>query len=479
MKLYPMPEKYEKISSEYTVTCRGENVGVYSCDVSAHPFNQVWPGYQRPKSQTEKSAFLMLSSDDAVTLDISPKKSFEKVTVRPLSRKITPKAENGTVKITFPSAGQYIVEFDNPHNVLAVFINPEKSFEKEGDVLYFGPGVHYADKRIELSDNRTVFIDEGAVLYGAFEAFDKKNIKIVGYGIIDNSLMKREHEINGCSILKKDRGEDSGNPIFLERCENVLIEGVTIVDSSGWNVYLDGCHDITVDNIKIIGQWRYNADGVDFCNCQRGVIRKSFLRNFDDCITVKGFKRNNHLPCEDILAEGCVLWCDWGRALEVGAETSAPYMKNITFRDCDIVFGTHIMMDVQHGDRATVENVRFENIRAEYRAFSEAPLLQESDDAVYSNLDDKYMASLFEVIAIKTMWAIDKDSGVMHDIYFKDIAVTTEDDHLPKNPRILSTDGEDRIRDIYFENITVNASPCDMETLSVKVGDGAKNIFWK
>lgn len=479
MKLYPMPEKYEKASSEYTVTCRGENVGFYSCDVSAHPLNQVWPGYQRPKSQTEKSAFVMLSSDDAVTLDISPKKSFEKVTVRPLSRKITPEVSDGTVKITFPSAGQYIVEFDNPHNTLAVFINPEKSFENDGDVLYFGPGVHYFDKRIELSDNQTVFIDEGAVLYGALEAFDKKNIKIVGYGIIDNSLMKREHEINGCSVLKKDRNDDSGNPIFLERCENVLIEGITIVDSSGWNVYLDGCHDITVDNIKIIGQWRYNADGVDFCNCQRGVIKNSFLRTFDDCITVKGFKRNNHLPCEDILADGCVLWCDWGRALEVGAETSAPYMKNITFRDCDIVFGTHIMMDVQHGDRATVENVRFEDIRAEYRKTAEAPLLQESCEETYKNLDAAYMPSLFEIIAIKTMWAIDEESGVMKNIYFKDISVTTEDGRIPKGARICSTDGETRIRDVHFENISVNGLLCDIDTFEVNIGDGAENIIWK
>ncbi len=479
MKLYPKPCEYEKLSSEYVVTVAGEELCVYSCDVSAHPFNQVWPGYQRVREQTEKSAFVMLSSDGGVTLDIEPKKSFEKATVRPLSKKIAPQIEDGKVKITFPEAGQYIVEFDNPHNTLAVFINPEKSFEKEGNVLYFGPGVHYVDKRIELSDGQTVFIDEGAVLYGAIEAFDKKDIKIIGYGIIDNSRMKREEEINGCSILAKERGEDSGNPIFLERCENVLIEGVTFVNSSGWNVYLDGCRDVTVDNIKIIGQWRYNADGVGFCNCQKSVIRRSFLRTFDDCITVKGFKRNNTLPCEDILAKGCVLWCDWGRALEVGAETSAPYMRNITFRDCDIVYGTHIMMDVQHGDRATVENVRFEDIRAEYRKTAEAPLLQNNRGETYKNLDSSYMPSLFEVVAIKTMWAIDKESGEMSDIYFKDISVVTEDGRIPQNPRIFSSDGEARIRDIYFENITVNGASQDMDTLALKVGQGAENIIWK
>jgi len=481
MKLYPMPCEYEKISSEYVVRALGEELGVYSCDVSAHPFNQVWPGYQRPTDQTEKSAFVMLSSDAEITLEIKPRRSFSSVAVRPLSKKITPKVEDGMVRITFPGVGQYVVEFDSPHNALAVFINPEKSFEKEaqGNVIRFEKGVHVLKDRLELESNTTVLIDEGAVLYGAIEAFDEANIRIVGYGIIDNSLMRREEEINGCSILAKGRGKDSGNPIFLERCEHVLIEGVTLVNSSGWNVYLDGCRDVVVDNIKIIGQWRYNADGVDFCNCRRGVIKNSFLRTFDDCITVKGFKRNNLLPCEDILTERCVLWCDWGRALEVGAETSAPYMKNITFRNCDIVFGTHIMMDVQHGDRATVENVRFEDIRAEYRKTAEAPLLQESRGDTYKNLDASYMPALFEVIARKTMWAIDRESGDMHDIYFKNISVTTEDGRLPTGARICSAGGEERIRDVYFENVTVNGAPCDMETLKVKIGDGAKNIIWK
>jgi hypothetical protein len=154
-------------------------------------------------------------------------------------------------------------------------------------------------------------------------------------------------------------------------------------------------------------------------------------------------------------------------------------MKDITFRDCDIIFGTHIMMDVQHGDRATVENVRFENIRAEYRKTAEAPLLQSVRGEVYKNLDESYMPSLFEVIAIKTMWAIDDESGVMKNIYFKDISVTTEDGRIPKGSRICSTDGEARIRDVYFENITQNGILCDMAAFEVNIGDGAENIIWK
>ena len=482
MKIYTFPKEYEKKSIEYSVSCCGNMIKVYSCDVSAVPFNQVWPGYQRDKNQTEETAYVMLSADEEVTLDIEPKRNFKKVTVRPLSKEIVPIVDNGNVRVTFPSKGQYTVEFDDSHHVLNVFVNPEKEFgvnKNDAGVLYFGQGVHYVDERIALDDGQIVFIDEGAVVYGAIEAIDKKNIKIVGYGIIDNSHMERGDEINGCAALAPDTNKNLGNPIFLNRCENVLIEGVTIVNSSGWSIYLDGCRDVMVDNIKLIGMWRYNADGCDFCNCTNATIKNSFLRTFDDCIVVKGFKLNNNLPVENILADNCVLWCDWGRNLEVGAETSAPYMKNIRFKNCDIIHGCHVMLDIQHGDRAKISDVIFEDIRIEYRAKTQYPLLQETKDAVYENQDENYMPALFEVIAGSTMWSVDKYSGIVSDVYFKNITITAEEESAPLSLKISNRDGEDKINDIYFENIILNGKKQKIEDLQLNIDPKVKNVAWK
>ena len=482
MKIYNFPKKYEKKSTDFIVRCDGEDIPVYSCDTSAVPLNQVWPGYQRPIEQTEKSSFLMLSSNENLTLDIIPKKNFDNITVRPLSKGIKPQIEEGLVRVAFPGIGQYTVEFGNIHQVLTVFINPEKEFtvdKSDNNIMYFGPGIHHINERIKLNDGQTVFIDEGAVLYGAIEAVDKKNIRIIGYGILDNSNMKRANEMNGCAVLAPDAGENTGNPIFLNRCENVLIEGITIVNSSGWSIYVDGCADVTVDNIKLIGMWRYNSDGCDVCNSKNVILKNSFLRNFDDCIVIKGFKLNNNLPLENVIAENCVLWCDWGRALEVGAETSAPYMKEIKFRNCDIISGCHIMMEIQHGDRAQISNVYFEDIRVEYRARTDSPQYQKSIDDTYLQKNDNYMPTLFAIVIGKNMWAIDDESGNLKNIYFKDIAVTTEDGRVPKNSRISVRDGKDRIDGVFFENITVNGEKCNMDTIIEKVDSGAKNISWK
>lgn len=481
MKIYSFPKEYEKRSDDFNVTCEKGNIDVYSCDVSAYPLNRVWPGKQRDFYQTEKSSFVMIGSDGEVTLSIKPSSEFSKVQVRPLSKEIVPEISDGTVKITFPGIGQYSVEFDDKHNTITVFINPEKDFvidKNDSKVIYFGAGVHIIDKRIELEDNQTVFIDEGAVLYGSINATDKKNIRVIGYGILDNSRMLRANEINGCAVLDPDAGEMTGNPIFFNRCENVIVDGITIVNSSGWNIYLDGCINAMVNNIKIIGQWRYNADGCDFCNCTNGVLQNSYLRTFDDCVTVKGFKLNKLLPVQNISVKNCVLWCDWGRNLEIGAETCAPYIRDIVFENCDIIHGSAVMLDIQHGDRAELSNVLFEDIRVEYSGDEQALMLQTKEDEEYPSKGMESVPVLFELIAGCTMWSIDDYSGSMRDVYMKNIKILTHDSMIPQGSRIMTKDEADKISDVYFENITVNGEQCSWDSVGVKIDNGIRGIYY-
>lgn len=488
MKLYPFAEEYNKKSKDFRVFASEREIDVYSCDVSAYPLNRVWSGKQRDMSQTEKASFVMLGSDFDVTLEIIPEKKFKDIAVRPLSKAIKSLVSNGKIKVTFPGCGQYSLELDGMHNPLIVFINPEKCFEVDKnspDVLYFGRGVHRFVERIELRDNQTVFIDEGAVLYGSLNASCKKNIKVVGYGILDNSLMKRANEINGCAILAPDAGKNAGNPIFFDRCENVEIEGVTIVNSSGWNIYLDGCKDITVDNIKLIGQWRYNADGCDFCNCTNGTIRNSFLRTFDDCITVKGFKLNNELPVENILAENCVLWCDWGKAFEIGAETCAPYLKNITFCDCDVIHGGSIMLDIAQGDGGDIYDVLFDNIRLEYSGCEMFPAIQFEDSTEYVDFDKEFTPTPFCILTGVTMWSIDDYCGNLTNVRFRDIKISAYDGILfdsiyEKNPfgggKIKTDEKCGKISGVHFENVTINGRKCNFSEFGIEISGRVDNV---
>jgi hypothetical protein len=52
-------------------------------------------------------------------------------------------------------------------------------------------------------------------------------------------------------------------------------------------------------------------------------------------------------------------------------------MTGIEFRDIDIIRTCHIAMDIQHGDRAAVHGIRFENIRVEVDDFNPRPTIQQ------------------------------------------------------------------------------------------------------
>src|ERR1035438_9078760 len=86
---WPAPDG-EKLSEDYTVRVNGQAVPVYSCRVSAFPLNQVWPGYQRPMDQTELASFAYWEMSGPVTVEVSAKRAFQSVAVRPTSRGIKP-----------------------------------------------------------------------------------------------------------------------------------------------------------------------------------------------------------------------------------------------------------------------------------------------------------------------------------------------------------------------------------------------------
>jgi Endopolygalacturonase len=443
VKLYPFP-KDESYSDSFDITVDGTNVKSYLSHVSAVPFNQVWPGYQRPFHQTEFCSFVSFGMEESVILRVKPNIPFEKVQIRPLSKNIVPHIENGTITFSISVCGQYTLELDGYHNTLCIFANPIKEYaikKSMPNVLYFAAGIHYPGK-ITLESNQTLFLEEGAIVHTAVLCENVQNVRILGHGILDNSTFPR----------------GGSNPIRLSGSSNVLIDGVTIRDASEWSIIVGKCENIMIDNIKLIGMWRYNSDGVDFCNSANCVIKNSFLRNYDDCIVVKGLIRMADKNTENILAENCVLWCDWGRALEVGAETCAKEMRDIIFKDCDIIHSTHIAMDIQHTDSAYVHDVTFENIRAEFDDRYEEPYLQSEKGEVYHDPSRGFMPSLFVLQLEKGMWSQQKEFGTLHEIRFCNITVYSN--QMPPS-YFTNANDESSVSEVIIENLVINGRRID------------------
>jgi hypothetical protein len=451
MVIHPAPEG-ERMSEFYTLTANGEPVPVYSCRVSAMPFNQVWPGYQRPLDQTELAAFASIDTAGPLKISVASFRDIQDIVVRPLSKNIIPTTRDHRIDFTIQEPGHFTIEINGWHHAFHLFINPLEgsipAFDDE-DVLYFPPGVHHPGK-IQLESHQTVYIAGGAVVYGSFHAHEASDITICGRGIID--------------VSESERGQ-GGGAIRLSDCNAITIDGLILRDPDVWCCSLFGCRQAEINNLKLVGLWRYNADGIDICNSRDIHIRDCFVRAFDDNIVFKGLKWESERrstsyhqrPVRDIVVERCVVWNDWGRAFEIGAETSAPEIANIVFRDCDIIRTTHIAMDIQHGDRALVHDIRFENIRVEVDESNLRPRLQQTRGETYTvDHEDDYLPYLFYIIIRHNYYSKDKELGQVQDILFKDITVNGK---MPPS-YFKGEDGEHNVERVVIDNLVVNGQPC-------------------
>ena len=434
-ELYVGPEG-EPQSDDFSVRVNGLEAFVYQARVSAMPVNQVWPGYQRPLDQTELASFAYFDTTGPVQVEIISRKPIENVTIRPRSYGIQASVTGQTISFQLEKPCQVVVEVNDWHNALHLFANPLETVvpsPDESKVRYFGPGVHEAGL-ITLHTDETLYIAAGAVVYGYVRAEKADNVRILGRGVLDAS--------------KVDRSA-GGAMIVLRECAHAQIEGIILRDPHVWTVMPTGCRDVRISNIKLIGLWRYNADGIDVVNSQDVLVEDCFVRSFDDSLVVKGLDHYDHYErfgpeVRNIVWRNCVVWNDWGRGLEIGAETQAPVMENILFQNCDVVHFVHRAMDIQHGDRALVRDVRFEDIRVEEPITEGAMIAEET----YAPED---LGFLIELIIYFTMWNKDPERGKIEAVRFKDIQILTP---LTLRTNIVGYDTTHLVRDVTFENLT-------------------------
>ncbi|MFZ4394755.1 MAG: glycosyl hydrolase family 28 protein [Kiritimatiellia bacterium] len=444
--IHPAPVA-EPASPDYTVAINGQPVFVHQARVSAQPINQVWPGYQRPLEQTEIAAFAAWDMSGPVEVSVVCTRPIRNVKVRPSARGIQPAQDGQTLRFTLDRPGQLTVEVNGMHQALHLFANPlETDLPDPTDpaVRYFGPGVH-APGVIRMTSGQTVYLAAGALVHGAILAEKADNITIRGRGILDGSQMER----GAVSAL-----------INTIDCSQVVIEGLTLRDPCGWTVVPVLCRHVQIRNIKLIGLWRYNADGIDFVNSRNCSLEDTFVRSYDDCIVFKGLQgwasaKCNFEPVTEIQVRRCVLWCDWGRALEIGAETMASEISNLLFEDCDIIHSLDVAMDLQNGDRAHCHNLLFKNIRVELDDDQTQPMYQTAKGQVYQAAG-RHISQLIVAVIGKNMWSHDTLRGRTEQIRFQDLAVAAWT--MPEI-YLAGLDAEHMVQDITIENLRVNGCP--------------------
>ena len=476
------------VSNDYLVFVNGKEVPVYTCRISEYPFNSYYPGRQRQIDQTEIVSFVNLVSDETISIEVEPltKTAYERIMLKPYSKGVKVEKNGNRLCFSLSVNGGYVLELDDYHGALYIFNNkPCPCENKDSVTYYFDKGIHFAGK-ITLKSNESVYVDKDAYVYGCIFAEDAENIKIYGNGIFDDSTEERVTP-HGYEPFT------NGNVKFYD-CKNVKISGVGFTNSAMWCINVFHCFDVVLDGINVFGQWRYNTDGVDIVNSRRVTVKNSFIHSFDDTITIKGIDRYGFEDCTDIVAENCVLWCDWGRTLEIGFETECREYRDITFRNCDILRGAYAVCDIQNGDRAEVYNVTFEDIRIELESFYTPEVLQKDYYQKYDAQDKIEISKIFAITNLRfrehyTIAGGDtSDYGKsyfagVHDILVKDIYVYCDEkivrDYGKKAVRVTVKNKipTTEYKNIVVENVLFNGEKLAAEDMDISVEGCAAEVL--
>ena len=128
-------------------------------------------------------------------------------------------------------------------------------------------------------------------------------------------------------------------PQFVQpyKCKNVLIEGVTIVDSPMWELHPVLCENVTIRRVHIASHGP-NNDGCDPESCKDVLIEDCFFDTGDDCIAIKSGRNNDGrrlaTPTENVIVRGCTMKDGHG-GVTIGSEISGG-VRNVFAENCQM-----------------------------------------------------------------------------------------------------------------------------------------------
>jgi len=191
-----------------------------------------------------------------------------------------------------------------------------------------------------------------------------KNVSIIGEGIIDGNADYG----NWWHDVKTKRTAWRPRTVFLNKCENILIEGITIQNSPSWTI-----HSLMCQNMKVIGanienpKDAPNTDGFDPESCSNVLVLGSRFSVGDDCIAIKSGKfitsRKYPIPSKDIYIRNCLMEFGHG-AVVIGSEMSGGvrdvYVERCIFESTDR--GIRIKTRRGRGDTGIIDGIHASNL---------------------------------------------------------------------------------------------------------------------
>jgi len=308
-----------------------------------------------------------------------------------------------------------------------------------------------------------------------------ENIAVTGKGTLHGhgrwwwSWSKKNYRMNRIKASKvslkerpfgKGAGLEGMRPSFIMpwKSKNILIEGITLIESPMWNVHPVYSENIIVRGITIHSLHSPNGDGINPDSCKNVLIEYNHLETGDDAVTIKsGLNEdglNINIPCENIVVRNFIARDvrTGSGGIVFGSETSGGirnvYVHDAVFEGCD----RGIRFKTARGRGNVIENIYIHNVQMkdikysaininsyyERKAIGKSPLFRNiSIHAVH--VDGARIA--IEMTGLPEKW--------IENVSMKDVFFTNVDGGADFH----------RVKELTLENVTIDSKgrPIDLE----------------
>ncbi|MET1054969.1 MAG: glycosyl hydrolase family 28 protein [Pedobacter sp.] len=205
--------------------------------------------------------------------------------------------------------------------------------------------------------------------YALLIADDQKNISLTGEGTIDGQgrtlamnvlKMVKNGSVIDPLVLKRPNERLRPQLIEIQRSDEVLIKGVTLLNAACWVQTYNHCTRLTIDSITVKSTAYWNNDGIDIQDCQHVVVKNSSIDAADDGICLKSSDPKS--ACEEVLVTDCKIRSS-ASAVKFGTASLGGFrnikVKNIYAFD---TYRTAIALEIVDG--GTMEDIDVSHITA-------------------------------------------------------------------------------------------------------------------
>ncbi|SDS64335.1 glycoside hydrolase family 28 protein [Gramella sp. MAR_2010_147] len=411
----------------------------------------------------------------------------------------------GIIVPNFTNAPRYpITEFgaeaaNKEKNTRAIKKAVEKANSAGGGSVIIPKG-EWLTGKVHLKSNVNLHLDEGAVLLFSdvpedylppvrstwegmecynysplIYAFKAKNVAITGKGELRAKMdtwekwfdrpsghmenLKRLYNMAAKDVPVEQRQmvNDSANfrPQFIQfnRCNNILIEGVSIKNSPFWVLHPFMSRNVIIRNINVYAHG-HNNDGVDPEMSQNILIENCVFDQGDDAIAIKAGRNQDawrlNTPAKNIVIRNCLVK-NGHQLVAIGSELSGG-VENVLVENCEVEDGAKLnhLLFIKTNERrgGYVKNVYMKNIKA---GKIDKGILGIETDVLYQwrNLVPTYERRLTrirdiqleEVVAkeVKFISKIDGEEELpVENILLKNVSASVVKDSLNMHEHVLS-----------------------------------------